>query len=147
MPGVSLWPFESHPFTIANADIIDNEMEGEGGEGEGHGKDLVFLVNARKGFTKRLWNMARRKESLMVFLDGPYGWTPRLEGYDTVVLIAGEFLGRCLRCRGRTEMDRRWRGSIVHEPFVRRSRTVRTYPSSSEAIAANSRHIVERAST
>lgn len=100
MPGVSLFPFESHPFTIANADVRgahgrktseDSEVEALGGEVEGKGKELVFLVNAKQGFTRRLWHMARRRESLMVFVDGPYGMPPRIEGYNTVVFIAGEY--------------------------------------------------------
>lgn len=103
MPGVSLFPFESHPFTIANADVgggrghgrddetADVELEAVGDLSvEEHGKDLVFLVNAKQGFTRRLWHMAKRRESLMVFVDGPYGMPPRIEGFDTVVFIAGE---------------------------------------------------------
>lgn len=100
MPGVSLFPFESHPFTIANADVrgahgrkAREEVEGldvSQEEVEGDGKDLVFLVNAKQGFTRRLWHMAKRRESLMVFLDGPYGMPPRIESCSTVVFIAGE---------------------------------------------------------
>lgn len=100
MPGVSLFPFESHPFTIANADVrgahgrkareeveaLDVSQE----EVEEDGKDLVLLVNAKQGFTRRLWHMAKRRESLMVFLDGPYGMPPRIESCSTVVFIAGE---------------------------------------------------------
>ncbi|ETW78224.1 ferric reductase [Heterobasidion irregulare TC 32-1] len=79
MPGVSTLPFESHPFTIANADISRERTE----------EDLVFLVNTREGFTKRLMDIAKTRGSLKVFVDGPYGAPPRLEGFHTVVLIAG----------------------------------------------------------
>ncbi|KAI0266559.1 ferric reductase NAD binding domain-containing protein [Gloeopeniophorella convolvens] len=101
MPGVSHIPFESHPFTIANADLsgilttsaeeLDEKVveKGEDDSPASHGKDLVFVVQAREGFTKRLGDMARTGGSLKVFIDGPYGAPPRLFGYDTVVFVAG----------------------------------------------------------
>ena len=97
MPGVSTLPFESHPFTIANADIsregTEEVNEKSLAQNEdphpSSGKDLVFLVNTREGFTKRLMDIARTGGSLKVFVDGPYGAPPRLEGFHTVVLIAG----------------------------------------------------------
>ncbi|EIM82002.1 iron reductase [Stereum hirsutum FP-91666 SS1] len=98
MPGASLLPFESHPFTISNADVnyaksTPTSSVDEKGDmveaAEGHGKDVVFLINARQGFTKRLLDLAEKGGSLKVFLDGPYGVPPRVDGHDTVVFIAG----------------------------------------------------------
>lgn len=100
MPGASLLPFESHPFTISNADVNyakstpTSSVDEKGGMAEsveGHGKDVVFLINARQGFTKRLLDLAEKGGSLKVFLDGPYGVPPRVDGHDTVVFIAGMF--------------------------------------------------------
>lgn len=59
------------------------------GVAEGHGKDVVFLINARQGFTKRLLDLAEHGGSLKVFLDGPYGVPPRVDDHDTVVFISG----------------------------------------------------------
>ncbi|TFY75252.1 hypothetical protein EWM64_g8760 [Hericium alpestre] len=100
MPGVSAHPFEAHPFTIANADISRDEREVNekddpekrsisSTESVSTGKDVVFLINARQGFTKRLLDIASKDGSLRVFLDGPYGTPPSLRGYDSAVLIAG----------------------------------------------------------
>ncbi|KAL6302876.1 hypothetical protein BKA93DRAFT_826973 [Sparassis latifolia] len=44
MPTVSALPFEAHPFTIVSIDTT-NEIGAA---------ELVFLINVRKGFTKRL---------------------------------------------------------------------------------------------
>ncbi|THH14579.1 hypothetical protein EW146_g5768 [Bondarzewia mesenterica] len=87
MPGVSTLPFESHPFTIANADV-SREKHGDAEKSSG-GKDIMFIVNTREGFTKRLMDIAKVGGSLKVFMDGPYGSPPRLRGFDTTVLIAG----------------------------------------------------------
>ncbi|KAI0051367.1 iron reductase [Auriscalpium vulgare] len=99
MPGVSMIPFESHPFTIANADLDhlkhdeaqDFDEKKQGGEvtPSSHGKDLVFIIKAREGFTKRLGDIADGQGTLKVFVDGPYGAPPRLQGFDTTVYIAG----------------------------------------------------------
>ncbi|TFY81287.1 hypothetical protein EWM64_g2726 [Hericium alpestre] len=101
MPGVSAHPFEHHPFTIANADISREGAKPEATEktdGEkarnvevapSNGKEITFVVHARKGFTKRLHDIAASKGPLKVFLDGPYGIPPHLRGFDSVVLITG----------------------------------------------------------
>jgi len=54
-------------------------------------KELVFLVNVREGFTKRLGHVAAKKGTIKVFVDGPYGQRNDLAGFDSVVLIAGKF--------------------------------------------------------
>ncbi|THU82061.1 hypothetical protein K435DRAFT_934828 [Dendrothele bispora CBS 962.96] len=66
-PGVSLLPFEGHPFTI----------------------ELVFLINVRDGFTKRLHEVATKGETIKVLLDGPYGSRVDVDTFDNIVLVAG----------------------------------------------------------
>ncbi|TFK47728.1 hypothetical protein OE88DRAFT_1705322 [Heliocybe sulcata] len=92
VPSVSTLPIEAHPFSIAS--IHDADLAGESGseeKGKEHWNDVVFLISARTGFTKRLADKVSQKgESAMtVLLDGPYGSSPDLDSSDTVVLIAG----------------------------------------------------------
>ncbi|KAI0067001.1 hypothetical protein BV25DRAFT_1868065 [Artomyces pyxidatus] len=101
MPGVSAIPFESHPFTIANADLAHlhhneaadfNEKASNNSSNSApasHGKDIVFVVKAREGFTKRLNQIAKTDGTLKIFVDGPYGAPPNLSQFDTVVFFAG----------------------------------------------------------
>lgn len=98
MPGVSTIPFEAHPFTIASLDTAHDETqediyaiskEGSLGESEPYWKELVFFINVRNGFTKKLSDAAERGDKVKVFVDGPYGNPPDLMDYDTSVLIAG----------------------------------------------------------
>ncbi|KAH9855455.1 iron reductase [Lenzites betulinus] len=108
MPGVSSFPLESHPFTIASVDaryqltglpktpvIADQEKvsakgkENAGTDATPYWKELVFLVNVREGFTRRLGEIAKRGEKVKVLVDGPYGFSPNLDNDETVVLVAG----------------------------------------------------------
>lgn len=107
MPGVSALPFEAHPFTIASFDSGSNAEEDFGGAGsfdvkekesESSGKDttywkeLVFLVSPRDGCTRRLLDVAAKRGTIKVFVDGPYGPSPDMRRFDTCVLIAGELV-------------------------------------------------------
>ena len=83
-PSVTLFPFQSHPFTIATIDDADGTSSGD--------KKLVFLFRVRKGFTKKLMRDASPDKTYKVFINGPYGSPPVLVGYETVILIAGWFL-------------------------------------------------------
>ncbi len=49
-------------------------------------KELVFLINVQEGFTKRL---AACNGPIKVFIDGPYGPSPNLSKFDSVVFVAG----------------------------------------------------------
>ncbi|KAF9223031.1 iron reductase [Gyrodon lividus] len=101
MPSVSTLPFEAHPFSISSIDSPEFRQHGddysEGGEerteikpsGAAYWKELVFLVNVRGGFTKRLKEVAAENKTVKVFVDGPYGSSPDLGAYNTSVLIAG----------------------------------------------------------
>lgn len=108
-PGVSTLPFEAHPFTIASYDSSsdpkpptlgekpgDSLTEGpQGNLDEGalaYWKELVFLINVREGYTRRLGDIAARKGSIKAFVDGPYGPSPDLSQFDTSVFIAGKSL-------------------------------------------------------
>lgn len=97
MPSVSTLPFEAHPFTIASIDSsllstasAEDQSSGEVlKSGAPFWKELVFLVNVQGGFTKKLKEVAAKKETVKVFVDGPYGPSPDLGSYDTSVLVAG----------------------------------------------------------
>ncbi|KAG1894707.1 ferric reductase NAD binding domain-containing protein [Suillus fuscotomentosus] len=97
MPSVSTLPFEAHPFTIASFDssLLSTASAEDQSSAEVTGssvpfwKELVFLVNVQGGFTKKLKEVAVKKETIKVFVDGPYGPSPDLGSYDTSVLVAG----------------------------------------------------------
>ncbi|PCH37152.1 iron reductase [Wolfiporia cocos MD-104 SS10] len=93
MPTVSTLPTEAHPFTIASIESQeggpDTSEEKKLGDSAPYWRELVFLINVREGFTKRLANTARKGERVKVLIDGPYGFTPNLDNDDTVVLVAG----------------------------------------------------------
>lgn len=100
MPGVSRIPWEAHPFTIASCKSAVEEGAYEDslekvdsiavkGVALGGKNDLVFLINVRGGFTRRLGEIAESGRKLRVFVDGPYGPLPRLDGFDTGVFVAG----------------------------------------------------------
>ncbi|KAG2095879.1 FAD-binding domain-containing protein, partial [Suillus discolor] len=97
MPSVSTLPFEAHPFTIASFDssLLSTPSAEDQSSAEVTGssapfwKELVFLVNVQGGFTKKLKEVAAKKEAIKVFVDGPYGPSPDLGSYDTCVLVAG----------------------------------------------------------
>ncbi|EJU06370.1 hypothetical protein DACRYDRAFT_13052 [Dacryopinax primogenitus] len=73
VPGVSLMPFEAHPFTIACAPVPKSKQPTEKESGE---QELSFIVRARDGFTKRLMACATRgggESSVTAFVDGGSG--------------------------------------------------------------------------
>lgn len=75
-------PFETHPFTIANAPYT---------KGSNHSR-LTMLVQARSGFSRSLHKAAMKSEGTdrqyRTFVIGPWGTPPDLSHYDTLVLIA-----------------------------------------------------------
>ena len=98
MPGVSNIPFEAHPFTIASVDTTDDDSRGGDAPTTEKGalakiqeyrQQLVFFINIRGGFTRKLREVAEKGGKAKVFVDGPYGKPPDLAGYDASVLIAG----------------------------------------------------------
>lgn len=76
-------PFETHPFTIANAC--------RNGAGDGRHK-LTMLIQGRSGFTRSLHEAALKDQNIdrscRTFISGPWGTPPDLSHYETVVLIA-----------------------------------------------------------
>lgn len=82
LPTISKSPTEAHPFTISS---IPEPINGT------DDREVVFLIRARAGFTKRLRDHAVRHGSCTVpaLLDGPYGYPPDLRPFSTCVLIAG----------------------------------------------------------
>ncbi|KAI0644002.1 iron reductase [Trametes meyenii] len=103
MPGVSGFPLEAHPFTIASVDAryqldgvktprppaMEKLQEDPGSDPAPYWKELTFLINVREGFTRKLAAVAERGEKVKVLVDGPYGFSPNLDNDDAVVLIAG----------------------------------------------------------
>ncbi|KDQ51857.1 hypothetical protein JAAARDRAFT_198731 [Jaapia argillacea MUCL 33604] len=108
LPGISTLPFEAHPFSIASTDdscYTPKVRSGSGGDDNGDEKKvqnvdglngefvgkLVFLINGRQGLTKRLLDVAREggEVKVKVLVDGPYGNSPDLRDYETIVLVAG----------------------------------------------------------
>jgi ferric-chelate reductase len=110
VPGVSSFPFEAHPFTIASipqdndADLTkaisrseNSSQEGDAKVSRDEGNELVFFVKTKEGFTRRLRDLASYGSSdngipLPVYVDGPYGSPPDLNAFRTVILIAGGVL-------------------------------------------------------
>ncbi|KAI5118220.1 hypothetical protein M0805_000716, partial [Coniferiporia weirii] len=85
VPGVSYFPLEAHPFTIAS---IDEPISAEGSDES----ELKFIIRTRHGFTRRLHDHAARAGGtcqISTFIDGPYGEPPALHTYPTFVLVAG----------------------------------------------------------
>ncbi|KAH9838053.1 iron reductase [Rhodofomes roseus] len=87
MPTVSLLPTESHPFTISS--IEGHDTAHVLGEHAPYWNELVFLINVRDGFTKRLAKVAESGKKVKVLVEGPYGFTPDLTSDDTAVLVSG----------------------------------------------------------
>ncbi|KAI9573036.1 FAD-binding domain-containing protein [Boletus coccyginus] len=88
MPSVSRLPFEAHPFSIASVDSALFAPDTKAAE-DPYGKELVFLIGVKNGFTRRLKDVAARRESVKVYIDGPYGEGVNLDCYNTSLLIAG----------------------------------------------------------
>ncbi|KAF8592671.1 hypothetical protein K439DRAFT_1504455 [Ramaria rubella] len=81
LPGISTFPAELHPFTIASIP-----------RGAENGSDkVVCIIRAREGLTKRLRDhvVVNGTAPITVLVDGPYGCPPNLCTSSTVVLIAG----------------------------------------------------------
>lgn len=81
MPTISTIPFEAHPFTIAN-------MPDQGTE-DGKTGDVVLIIRARDGFTKRLLDKAESGVRIPSFIEGPYGHSSHLNHYEQVLLVCG----------------------------------------------------------
>ncbi|KAK7062720.1 hypothetical protein VNI00_000208 [Paramarasmius palmivorus] len=103
MPTVSTLPFEAHPFTIASVDTSGSKRNDNASTPDNAGevkpdagpssfwKEVIFLINPRDGFTKRLAEIAAREETIKAYVDGPYGHSPDLSSYDTIAFVAGQF--------------------------------------------------------
>jgi ferric-chelate reductase len=100
----TIGPIESHPFTIANIAeplTLTTEKGTKANEFE-----LVWVVRARDGFTRRLKEQILTKNKhkismgvtdvpltceLPIFMDGPYGAPPDITRFETCVFMAGEY--------------------------------------------------------
>ncbi|KZT62870.1 hypothetical protein CALCODRAFT_445365 [Calocera cornea HHB12733] len=83
MPTISYMVWEAHPFTIASVPHTDGRKE----------NDLVFVVRARDGFTKRLLahtqRDGKRTSTVECAVEGPYGYPPSLAHFSAAVLVSG----------------------------------------------------------
>ncbi|KAG8747491.1 hypothetical protein FRC10_000627 [Ceratobasidium sp. 414] len=82
-PTVARLPFEAHPFTIASSYSTGTKPQ------TSNEQDLVFIIRARDGFTRRLLEASETRRSIPVYVDGPYGTPPSLSHYSTCVFFAG----------------------------------------------------------
>ena len=77
VPGVSLNPFEAHPFTIANASAHASPQS------------MQLLIERKGGFTKRLHSKASSTDGkVTAIITGPLGKPPTWKAYETLVLIS-----------------------------------------------------------
>jgi len=81
MPGVGPLPFETHPFTLANACPPPQP-------GARTTHDATMAVRTHSGFTLRLHKLAARHSTVRAFVTGPYGAPPDWAAFDTLVLVA-----------------------------------------------------------
>lgn len=78
-------PVEAHPYTIASAHQLPGTCVCN---------SIQLVVRKHSGFSRRLHDFAtkqreeREKNSLTVFVSGPYGSPPRWDIYETIVLIS-----------------------------------------------------------
>lgn len=104
IPGVS-W-YTTHPFSIAWASNhapelrrppFDDLEKGGGGEASGHDRaakvnTVSFVIRARTGFTRQLYERASAQSSRTFtatgMIEGPYGAHAPLNSYGTVMLFA-----------------------------------------------------------
>lgn len=90
MPTVTRLPLEAHPFSFAN---VPSQMDGS----------PVFLIKVHNDATKLLRDFLGSDDCalLPIEMEGPYGATPQLDEYPTVILFAGKLLqGVPLTVRG-----------------------------------------------
>jgi len=76
MPEVATLRYEQHPFTLASCpDDTGN---------------AVCIVRAQTGFTRRIVeSISAGTATFRTYVEGPYGMSPDMNHYDSVVLIAG----------------------------------------------------------
>ncbi|THG95747.1 hypothetical protein EW145_g7903, partial [Phellinidium pouzarii] len=99
IPSVSRSPLEAHPFTIASLD--SDSADGRGaGAGTDSEMDMTFIVRARTGFTRRLFDYADRAHAkasaaggagecrVRAYVDGPYGSSSDANVFPNVILVA-----------------------------------------------------------
>ncbi|KAI9801891.1 MAG: hypothetical protein M1833_002205 [Piccolia ochrophora] len=79
--------FQSHPFTIASV--------GDDASKIGEKNNVEFLIKPKNGFTKALYEEAKKSElrrgftkDVTAYIDGPYGSVANFGSFDRVVLIA-----------------------------------------------------------
>ncbi|GAA5835676.1 hypothetical protein JCM11251_002994 [Rhodosporidiobolus azoricus] len=80
---------QSHPFSISNTPSASSLEE----------RELKFVLRIHKGITRELAKMIEKKcaakgngdatADCLVSIEGPHGWAPRAEEFDSVLLIAG----------------------------------------------------------
>lgn len=95
-PGMPWWP-QSHPFTIASRPSrlhISHPTDSKKGGGDimRPQPNLIFLIRARNGWTRKLHKLAQTtaSPSIPVIIDGPYDGAPEIHKcFDTVLLFAG----------------------------------------------------------
>lgn len=81
IPGVSFWSFaQTHPFMITwwHDDV------------DGNAASICLLLKAQSGLTQDIYQRADPDDSLMAWVDGPYGAVHELGDYGTDIGIAAQ---------------------------------------------------------
>jgi ferric-chelate reductase len=112
VPGLSF--LGSHPFTISSIDVPRHDSDDSS---HLNLKQLKFLVRVHKRLTRCLRSAARDREPIKVLFDGPYGTSPVITGFETVILIAGtSALWIQLHSNSRNPIRRIW--GVIHTTSV-----------------------------
>lgn len=113
IPSISKYALEAHPFTIASVDE-SSTFDGESGSAE---LEMLFIVQARDGFTSRLLHQTIAtggKMSVSTYINGPYGSPPDMFAYEKTILVAGEHTPFREVKHTHSRGNCRWLGSIFH---------------------------------
>ncbi|KAG2354585.1 hypothetical protein BDR07DRAFT_1382138 [Suillus spraguei] len=77
-------------FSLLSTPSAEDQSSGEVlGSSVPFWKELVFFINVQEGFTKKLKEVAAKKETVKVFVDGPYGPSPDLGGSGGLAYLPG----------------------------------------------------------
>ena len=88
-------PLEAHPFTVASIDSPIDDSDDGGAAMSGTERRMIFIIRAREGFTRRLYEYAATNGGVKsgcrvsAWIDGPYGPSASCHAFPNVLLVAG----------------------------------------------------------
>lgn len=86
LPGAVFSPFQRHPYMVAW--WHDGEGDTAGDVASGQDTTLSLLIQSQRGFSRKLAQHADTGRSLLVAIDGPYGFHVATHPYRSIVLFA-----------------------------------------------------------